>query len=100
MLRRALIIYGVLAVAGGLVLLALGAGFTIVFYLLGNGVVILAALLFERSRYRPDRPAGARWESTGERFVDPTTGHQMEVRYDRQTGARDYVDLGPPAGTA
>lgn len=98
MLRRALIIYGVVAVAVGLVLLAVGVGPAIVFYVLGNGVVILAALLFERSRYRPSRPAGARWEPTGERFVDPTTGHQVEVRYDRKTGTRDYVDLGPPAG--
>jgi hypothetical protein len=65
--------------------------------LLVNGGVILAALLLERSHYRPEPPVGARWEATGERFVDPATGHQIEVRYDRNTGARDYIDLGPPA---
>jgi hypothetical protein len=58
MLRRALIVYGVLAIAGGLVLLALGVRFPLVLYLLVNGFVILAALLLERSRYRPEPPVG------------------------------------------
>jgi hypothetical protein len=56
--------------------------------------ILLAAIFFERWRYRPkvDRHVG-RWQPTGERFVDPTTGHKMEVFYNPDTGERDYRDL-------
>lgn len=53
--------------------------------------VIVTALLFERSRYRPDvdRTSGD-WQPTGERFTDPTSGEKLEVFYNAQTGERDY----------
>lgn len=98
MLRRAILAYGLLAVAGGLVLLALGAGFGAVIYFVVNGVVVLAAVLFERGRYRPSVTPGGNWQETDERFVDPTTGQLMTVRYNPQTGERDYVPAPPREG--
>jgi hypothetical protein len=58
------------------------------------GVLLVAGGLFERRRYRArvDRE-NRRWQDTAERFVDPTTGRLMEVRYDPETGERDYVEV-------
>jgi hypothetical protein len=55
---------------------------------------MVAGILFARGRYRTgvDR-SHDRWQSTGERFVDPTSGRLMEVRYDPRTGERDYVEV-------
>jgi hypothetical protein len=97
-LRRAIVAYGVLAVAGGLVLLMVGARSGLVIYFIVNGVVVLAAVLFERGRYRPAVTPGGNWQETDERFVDPTTGQLMRVRYNPQTGARDYVPAPPQEG--
>ena len=60
------------------------------------GAIVLAGVLFEARRYR-GRSAGQvrRWQDTEERFIDPTTGHLMRVRFDPESGERDYVDLGP-----
>lgn len=64
-------------------------------YLLLNGVIVLAALAFERRRYRPAvDSARGHWQLTGERFVDPSSGRTMEVRYNPTTGERDYVEAG------
>ncbi|HYM49277.1 MAG TPA: hypothetical protein VET65_01780 [Candidatus Limnocylindrales bacterium] len=93
MLRRALIAYGVLAVLVAAVLLTAGAVVQLAVYLLLNGVVILAALGFERSRYRPRLDPTARPQKTGERFIDPVTHRLVEVRYDPRTGKREYVDV-------
>ena len=61
------------------------------------GAIVLVAVLFERSRYRPlvDRSA-AGWETTGERFVDPTSGKLVEVRFNPQSGEREYVEVQKP----
>jgi hypothetical protein len=56
------------------------------------GVAILVGTFLE-GHYRARR-AGAGFEKTGERFVDPTTGKVVEVRYDPNTGERAYVDAG------
>ncbi len=58
------------------------------------GLFIVAAIVFERSRYHPriNRLSGS-WQATGERFVDPTTGCMMEVRYNPDTGERDYREI-------
>ncbi len=58
------------------------------------GAVVLVAVIFESSRYRPkiDRNA-AGWEPTGERFVDPTSGKLLEVRYNPTNGERDYTEV-------
>ena len=60
------------------------------------GAIVLVAVIFESSRYRPkiDRNA-AGWEATGERFVDPTSGKLLEVRYNPTSGERDYVEVTP-----
>ena len=97
MLRRLIIGYGIVAMAGAAVLASLGLGAPIVLYLFVNGAIVIAALLFERGRYRPPVTPGGPWQETAERFVDPTTGQLMKVRYNPQTGARDYVPVNPPS---
>lgn len=93
MLRKAILVYGVLAMVGAVGLAVAGVITGLVVYLFINGAIVIAALLFERGRYRPTVAPGGRWEETGERFVDPSTGQLMKVRYNPQTGARDYVPL-------
>ena len=95
MLRKAILVYGVLALIGAVALALAGVVAGLVFYLFVNGAVVLAAVLFERGRYRPAVTSGGPWQETGERFVDPTTGQLMKVRYNPQTGARDYVPAEP-----
>jgi hypothetical protein len=96
MLRRALVIYGVLALIGAFILFHIGAPLTVVAYLAVNGAVVAGGIALERSGYRPrvQRQLGT-WERTGERFVDPVNGHLLEVRYNPTTGERDYVEVGP-----
>lgn len=95
MLRKAILGYGVLAIVAGILLLAAGIGVGIVIYLLIQGIVVLAALLFERGRYQPRITESGDWQETEERFVDPSTGQLMKVRYNPRTGARDYVPADP-----
>ena len=95
-LKRVIIGYGIVAVFGAVILAGLGVGSPDVLYLFVNGVIVIAALLFERGRYRPPMTPGGSWQETAERFVDPTTGQLMKVRYNPQTGARDYVPVKPP----
>jgi hypothetical protein len=54
-------------------------------------LLITGGILFERSGYRSqvNRTLG-KWQPTGERFNDPTTGQVVEVYYNPQTGERDY----------
>jgi hypothetical protein len=95
MLRKAILAYGVLAVIGAIVLALAGVTIALVGYLFVNGAIVIAALLFERGRYRPAVTTDGPWQETAERFVDPTTGQLMKVRYNPQTGARDYVPITP-----
>lgn len=91
MLQRLLIAYGLLCLAGAIVLFALHVTLALVIYLAINGLLITGGILFERRGYRPRiDPASANWQRTGERFVDPTTKREMEVYYNPQTGERDY----------
>jgi len=73
------------------------------------GLVVIAAVLLERSRYRADthaadearpglaggEPSGAaldpRFRPTDERFEDPTTRQRMRVWLDPRSGERRYV---------
>ncbi len=57
------------------------------------GALILIGTFFE-GRYRARRPTGSGWQTTAERFVDPTSGRLVEVRHNPQTGERAYVDTG------
>jgi len=56
------------------------------------GCVVVIGILCER-RYRDDKqqPQGP-WQATGERFVDPTSGKDVEVYYDPKSGERRYVE--------
>jgi len=96
MLRKAILAYGVLAIVGAVVLALAGIITGLVVYLFVNGAVVIAALLFERGRYRPTVTPGGKWEDTEERFIDPSTGQLMKVRYNPQAGAREYVPVEPP----
>jgi hypothetical protein len=49
--------------------------------------------LFERFIYKPirsDKP-GPGWDRTPERFVDPRSGQNVVVYYNKRTGERRYV---------
>jgi hypothetical protein len=95
MLRWMLIGYGLLYLVGAAVLLFLvHAGVFLVVYLAVNGLILVSAMFFERQRYRRriDRTQGD-FQSTGERFVDPTTQRLMEVFYNPATGEREYREV-------
>jgi hypothetical protein len=55
------------------------------------GALVLIGTFFEQ-RYRARRATGSGWLNTAERFVDPTSGRLIEVRYNPKTGERAYVD--------
>ena len=60
-------------------------------------LVVLVAALFEARRYRARVSTAGGWQDTPEKFVDPTTGRLMRVRYNPSTGERDYVEVAPEA---
>jgi hypothetical protein len=103
MLRRWLIGLGGLYLLGALLLFAAFGAVIPGIYLLVGGAVLVGGIVFERSRYRPriDRERGD-WQATGERFVDPSSGRLVDVRYNPATGQRDYVDAeaGDGGGTS
>jgi hypothetical protein len=102
MLRLVIIGYGLLCLIGAAVLLfVVHATLWLVLYLAVNGIVLVSAVLLERTRYRTrvDRTQG-HWQPTGERFVDPTTGRLMEVSYNPTTGERDYREVTRPTETS
>jgi hypothetical protein len=93
-LRRAVLALGVLALLLGLALVVQGAAALGGIQLLILGLAVVLGVVLEARRYR-GRAGPGRWQSTAERFVDPTTGRLMEVQYDPGTGERRYVDVGP-----
>lgn len=96
MLRRILIAYGVLCLIGALILLAAHVTIILVVYLAINGLIITGGILLERSSYRSkSNTTQGKWQATGERFNDPTSGKLIEVYYNPQTGERDYRESGP-----
>jgi hypothetical protein len=91
MLRALLIGFGGLMMLGGAVLTFIGLSPPGI-YLLCVGALILLGTLFERWRYRRYEPTpDERWQATGERFLDPTSGQSVEVFYDPASGERRYV---------
>lgn len=96
MLRRVIIAYGVLCLIGAAILLVAHVTIALVIYLAINGLIIVGGILFERSSYHSNanRTQG-KWQPTGERFNDPTSGQIVEVYYNPQTGERDYRESGP-----
>jgi hypothetical protein len=98
MLRRFLIAFGVFdLIVAAVLLVVVQAPLVVVIYLAASGVLIAGGILFERRGYHPnvDRTRG-RWQATGERFIDPTTGQMIEVHFNPQTGERDYIEAGLP----
>ena len=97
MLRRWLIGLGVLYLVVGAYLLSIHVALVLAIYLVVGGAVLAGSIVLERKGYRPrvDQARG-RWQRTGERFVDPSSGRLVEVRYNPDTGERDYVDVNMP----
>jgi hypothetical protein len=61
-------------------------------------IVVLIWFLFRSGGYkrRPlERPPGAGWELTAERFVDPRSGETLDVWFCQRTGERAYVRSRP-----
>ena len=88
MLRKLLLSFGALLLAGGI--LALIAGLSQGLPVLGFGALLVLTTVFERWRYKPTQKT-AKGQATGERFVDPVTGETVEVYYDAVNGERSYV---------
>jgi hypothetical protein len=87
MLRAAVLIFGCLCITTGF----LHGG---VQTLVGGSVLVLGTL-FERWRYHNrNASADGDWQLTGERFVDPSTGKNVEVLYDARSGERRYKEIG------
>ena|SRR5579875_3137538 len=101
MLRAGVACLGVLLLAAAAGIILIGWPRPLALDLAIGGLIIMGSVVIERYVYRPtiDRRRG-RWEQTGERFVDATTGRLIEVYYNPDTGQRDYRDVGPaqPAG--
>ena len=102
MLRAAVLLFATVLTSIGIVLFLKGV--TVAGIQAGGiGILLILGTLFERWRYshieegRGDGAGARRWESTGERFTDPTTGKIVEVLYDPATGERRYVE--PSDGT-
>ena len=113
-IRGALVVAGLLAMLGGLALIAAlpgGAGAWAGLQLVAFGAFLVVIVVIERQRYRSDHaersnaapgpgggePPGAvepRFRPTGEVFIDPTSGHRMRVVVDPSTGERRYVAEG------
>lgn len=96
MLRRVLLVLGIAGLVAAFICL-LARAYTAALYFLIQGLVLTLGILLERWRYvrNVNRNKG-RWQSTGERFVDPTSGKLTEVYYNPETGERDYQETHKP----
>ena len=88
MLRLLVLAFALALAAGGIWLWLLGIKGPAVYLILSGGVILLGTL-FER-HYRKTPPVNAQWQATGERFVDPQSGANVEVLYDPVSGERRY----------
>jgi hypothetical protein len=112
-IRGGLVVIGICAMLGGLVLIVSGSALALGgLQLVALGAFLVVIVAIERSRYRSDaaertnatpgpgggEPAGGALESrfrpTAEVFVDPTTGIRMRVVVDPASGERRYVAEG------
>ena len=91
MLRTTVLIIAGIVAAIGAALILTGVTLPGIQALIMGGLVVIG-ILFER-RYRHDnQQPDSRWQATGERFVDPTSGKDVEVYYDPRSGKRRYVE--------
>jgi hypothetical protein len=86
-----LVIAGVLTALGAALVLA-GVVLPGIQALVLGGLVLVGTLFERRYRRRKQIPPDDRWQATGERFADPTTGKDVEVFYDPHSGERHYVE--------
>ncbi len=93
-LRIAVASFGAAVLLAGIVL-AFTAG-PVFLEVAAAGAVILAGTLFEARRYRARVSRTTGWQDTPEKFIDPTTGKLTRVRFNPDTGERDYVEEGDP----
>lgn len=98
MLRKAVLVLGLLSLASA-ALLALRGIYPVALWLLVNGLALTLGVIYERSRYKPLKAnaPGAGWLATGERFIDPASGALVEVYSDPRSGERDYVKVADSA---
>jgi hypothetical protein len=61
--------------------------------LLAFGVLILLSLSFEQHYREGARRSQGEWQTTEERFIDPTSGKLVQVRYNPRTGERRYENV-------
>src|SRR2546423_11587950 len=87
MLRKAILVYGVLAVIGAIALALAGVVAGLVFYLFVNGAVVLAAVLFERRGYRPAGASLGPRQENPETFLEPRPRRPIENRAHTHNGA-------------
>ncbi|MFI5240775.1 MAG: hypothetical protein ACHQUB_03665 [Candidatus Saccharimonadia bacterium] len=96
-LRVIILIYAGLYIIGAILLILRthsSGNKLIAAYLLINGMIITAGILFERERYSPKISSNeADWVITNEKFKDDSSGKLMGVRYNAKTGERDYVEI-------
>ena len=92
MLRRALLVLGLLILGGGCLLLVVQPANALPALLFGG--LLTLGTVFERWRYKWTSTAQhAKGTPTGERFHDPISGKLVEVYYDSSTGERSYVEV-------
>ncbi len=95
MFRRLLLSLGCTIFLVGVLLSLVGLALPVGIYLCFTGAILALGVLFERRGYRPKvNRASGQWQETNERFIDPVSGHLIVVRYNPETGERDYVDTG------
>jgi hypothetical protein len=94
MLRTAVLILGCLVVALGAYLCTKGVATGGVQTLVGGAVLVLGTLFERWHYYNRNASTDGDWQPTGERFVDPATGKNVEVLYDPQSGERRYREIG------
>ena len=93
MFRAALLVPGVLLLAGGVIATTMGCP---LIPLIVFGAVLVLAALFERYVYKPIRSdaPGPDWQRTAEQFIDPRSGRTVTVYFNPRSGERRYVGEG------
>jgi hypothetical protein len=107
LVRGLLVLFGICVMLVGIAFTSASPVVGLPWVLMGGLLVVIVAI--ERQRYRsaaaektnaPVGPGGGerrgeiiepRFQTTGEVFIDPSTGHQMRVLVDPATGERRYV---------
>lgn len=103
-LRAFVLGIGSLLSAGGIVIMLVAPrAWPAALELIILGCMVLVFTVFERWRYRRNvnRPSPG-FRETSERFIEPTSGKQIVVDYNAETGEREYREAsdGKSAGSS